>query len=125
MFTDDFENIKIPDRVPMEALPYEARRILSLLRPGQKNSMMVKEICRLTGYRDEFIRVMGRRLLMEFGWPIGTSNDLDTPGLYLMQSEDERKRTFRNLYGRARQIADRAYVVNEIRLIDPKEWEVL
>ncbi|MBP1934888.1 hypothetical protein [Ammoniphilus resinae] len=90
-----------------EDLPTANRKVLSLLRHGMANAITVREIISLTGYKDQEIRRSVQELVVKFGYLIGTSNDREHPGFYLIESEDERDATVQNLRGRIKQIYKR------------------
>jgi hypothetical protein len=108
-------------RTNKKDLPYEYRRILSLLRKGKENTIIVKEIIQLTGYKDQFIRKCVSDLVNKHWWPVGTSNDYGSLGYYLMTKEDERESTYKNFRSRAKHIFKRSRVIKNVELIDESE----
>lgn len=89
-------------------LPYEYKRVLSLIPEGSHKPIRVADIRRLTGYSDVLVRDIVSKLIVSYHFPIGTSNARGRSGYYWITNPDERKDAVKNLKSRAYKILLRA-----------------
>lgn len=95
------------DKTQKEDVPTANRIVLSLLRKGIANAITVREIISLTGYKNQEVRRLVQELVVTYKYKIGTSNESGRQGYYLIETEDERKATIRNLRGRMKHLYKR------------------
>lgn len=94
-------------------LPEGHRKVLSLIPYGKGSAKTVKEIISALGGTDQEIRKTVQELVVQYGCPIGTSNERDSQGYYRITNEDERKATIRNLRSRMKHLHRRISAIRK------------
>lgn len=94
-------------------LPSWHRKVLSVIRYGKSNAITVKEIMALIGGSDQEIRKTVQELIVKYGCLVGTSNERDNQGFYVIETEEERKAAIKNLRGRMKHLHRRVTAIRK------------
>lgn len=79
-----------------DVLPYNYAIVASVLREGKDNAITTKDIMNFTGIKDKrSIHEIIERLVVKYGYCIGSSRSGFKKGYYLISNKDELKDTLR------------------------------
>lgn len=109
------ENLHLDEQVRMDAVQEKVWQAVSVHR-GAGNAIRVASLRIITGLNERGIRQAVKELIEDHGKPIGSTTAAPA-GYYVIDSDEERKKVQRGLYGRAMSILRRAraYEANPIR----------
>jgi hypothetical protein len=92
-------------------LPEYYQKVLCLIPEGSDKPITVSEISKITGYRGQLVRDIVSKLIVTYGYRIGTSNIKHQSGYYMITNAVEQEATVRNLRSRAFKILKRAKAI--------------
>lgn len=96
-------------------LPEYLRKVLAMI-PDNGRRVRVADIVKATNMTSTAVRDSVRELIFKYGYPIGTDNTKETPGYFIITTEEERAATVRNLRSRAKHILARARKIRDMDL---------
>lgn len=95
------------EKKPMEELPFDHKRVLSIIPDGLENSITCKDIEKLTGLSSVKIRQIINQLVIKYGFVVGASNKPGMQGFYIPNGEQEELLAILNLRSRRLAIIER------------------
>lgn len=105
-------------------LPEMYKKVLNLIPEGSAKPITVSDISKLTGIGNDSVREIVTKLIITYGYKIGTSNVIKNSGYYMIQTAEEREATVRNLRSRANQILKRARAIEGMASPNQVEMEL-